>query len=148
MLYLSAILLYYTGFSLPFVRWRSRNQTRVFMDAGVYLLGRSLDETDSIITYSVGFSPNEIERIEILLSVDNDPRALDSLSRLEPVKSLDWAISTESAPTLNKVVLSNTHGNPNIQDPATFVKSPSELEKVTLAIVKAIESIITLIGSA
>ncbi|MFX1416611.1 MAG: hypothetical protein ACFFC0_07345, partial [Promethearchaeota archaeon] len=33
-------------FSEPFVRWRSRDQTRVLTDIGVYLLGRSLEETD------------------------------------------------------------------------------------------------------
>lgn len=134
-------------FSAPFVRWRSKNQTRVLTDVGVYVLGRSLEETDSVIAYSVGFSSAEIERIEILLSANNDPCAFDSLSRLELVKDLEWGVSKESGTTWHKTVLSNTKGSPNIRDSVTLVKCPSELEKVTLTIVKTIESMLELLGS-
>ncbi|UCH05023.1 MAG: hypothetical protein JSW05_02370, partial [Candidatus Thorarchaeota archaeon] len=134
-------------FSVPFVRWMSKSQNRVLTDIGVYVLGRSLEETDSVITYSVGFSPTEIERIEMLLSSSNDPSALDSLSDVELVNGLEWTLSEESSSGWHKTVLSNTKGSPNILDPVTLIKSPSELEKVTLTIAKAIETILGLFGS-
>ncbi|MFW9943545.1 MAG: hypothetical protein ACFFB7_00955 [Candidatus Sifarchaeia archaeon] len=134
-------------FSEPFVRWRARNQTRVLTDIGVYVLGRSLEETDIVIAYSVGFSPTEIERVEILLSTSNDPSRLDSLSGLKLVKDLEWDLSKEPASTQHKTVLSNSKGSPNIQDSSTLIKSPSELEKVTLILVMAFETILEILAS-
>jgi len=145
---LSAIQTAASGsFSLPFLKWRSKNHTRVLADVGAYLLGRSLEEADSIIAYSVGFSPTQNERIEMLFSVRNDPGTLDSLNGLELMDDLEWSITRESAPTGHKIALLNTRGSPNIQDPATLVKSPSEQEKATFALAKAIESILALLSS-
>ncbi|MFX0044468.1 MAG: hypothetical protein ACFE8Z_01345 [Candidatus Hermodarchaeota archaeon] len=135
-------------FSVPFVRWMSNNQSRVLTDIGVYVLGRSLEESDAVISYSVGFSPNEIEGIEILLSSRNDPGALDRLTGLELVNNLEWSLSKESSSTFHKTVLSNTKGSPNVLNPVTLIKSPSEMEKVTLTIAKAIETILGLLNSS
>jgi hypothetical protein len=134
-------------FFMPFARWRSKNRTRILTDIGVHLLGRSLEESDSVITYSVGFSPAEFERLEILHSASNDPSVLDPLSRLELVKDLAWSVSKESTLTGHKTVLANAEGSPNIRNPVTLVRSPSELERVTLAIVKAIELTLELVSS-
>jgi hypothetical protein len=133
--------------SAPFVRWRSKNETRVLTDIGVYLLGRSLEESDSVVEYSVGFSPNEMEHIKMLLSASRDHGVLESLSRLELMNSLAWGISSESTSSWNKTVLSNTRASPNIQDSATLIKSPSELDRVTLTVVDAIKAILGSLGS-
>ncbi len=134
-------------FSVPFVRWKAKNQSRVLADIGVYVLGRTLEETDSVIAYSVGFSPNGTERIEILLSADSDRSSLGSVSDLELVDDFEWGVSDEISSTWHKTILSNTKGSPSILDPTTLIKSPSELKKVTTAIARAVETIIGFLGS-